>query len=66
MGTAERRDEIIKLLCRRRHETIPNLAFEFGVSERTIRRDIEAVTVIRFLPNPADMGAVCMLWMGIR
>lgn len=44
MGTAERRDEILKLLCRRRHETIPNLAFEFGVSERTIRRDIETLS----------------------
>ena len=45
MGTAERRNEIIKILCRRRHETIRNLAFELGVSERTIRRDIETLSL---------------------
>ena len=32
-------------LCRRRHDTINNLAFEFGVSARTIRRDIEALSL---------------------
>ncbi len=45
MGTAERRKEIITLLCRRRHDTTSNLASEFGVSERTIRRDIEALSL---------------------
>ena len=44
MGTAERRYEIMKTLCRRRYETIRNLAFEFGVSMRTIQRDIEALS----------------------
>ena len=44
MGTAERRSAILKLLCRRRHDTISNLAHEFGVSERTIRRDIEVLS----------------------
>ena len=44
MGTAERRNAIIKTLCRRRHETIQNLASEFGVSERTIRRDIDILS----------------------
>lgn len=44
MGTAERRSAIMKILCRRRHETIQNLAFELGVSERTIRRDIDALS----------------------
>ena len=34
---------LLKTLCRRRHETISNLAVEFGVSERTVRRDIEAL-----------------------
>ncbi len=45
MGTAERRIEIMRILCRRRHETILNLAKEFGVSTRTILRDIEALSV---------------------
>lgn len=35
----------MRILCRRRHETISNLASEFGVSERTILRDIEALSV---------------------
>ncbi len=43
MGTAERQREIMKVLCWRRHETIRNLVFEFGVSMRTIQRDIEAL-----------------------
>ncbi len=45
MGTAERRNEILRVLCRRRHDTIKNLSFEFGVSERTILRDIEALSI---------------------
>lgn len=44
MGTAERRNAILKALCRRRYDTIRNLAEEFGVSERTIRRDIEVLS----------------------
>ena len=44
MGTAERRYEIMKILCRRRYETIRNLASEFGVSMRTIQRDIETLS----------------------
>ncbi len=45
MGGAERRDQIMSILYRRRHETIDNLANEFGVSERTIRRDIERLSL---------------------
>ena len=44
MGTSERRYKIMKLLCRRRYETTSNLALEFGVSERTIQRDIEILS----------------------
>ena len=44
MGTAERRYEIMKILCRRRYETIRNLASEFGVSMRTIQRDIDVLS----------------------
>ncbi len=45
MGTAERRTNIIRILCRRKHETISNLANEFGVSTRTIQRDIEVLGI---------------------
>lgn len=44
METAERRLEILRALCKSRHDTVENLAFKFGVSERTIRRDIEILS----------------------
>lgn len=37
---SERQQELLELLCRRRHDTYDNLAFEFKVSRRTICRDI--------------------------
>ena len=42
--TAERRRKIMKIMRRRRSETIQDLAFELGVSERTIRRNIEILS----------------------
>ncbi len=44
MGTAERRMAIMKELCRRRHVTINHLALKFGVSPRTIQRDIDILS----------------------
>lgn len=44
-ATTERRQAIIDILCKRRYETIDNLAFEFSVSRRTIRRDIELLSI---------------------
>lgn len=41
----ERRMEIIKVLCRRRQETMENLAEEFGVTSRTIRNDINYLSL---------------------
>ena len=40
-----RRRGILKCLDRRRHETMANLASEFGVSVRTIRRDIQILSL---------------------
>lgn len=40
MSAFERRNEILRILRLRKFEKIENLAFEFSVSERTIRRDI--------------------------
>ena len=37
---------MMKLLCRKRHITIPDLAREFGVSTRTIQRDIDGLTYL--------------------
>ena len=45
MEIVERRYKILKILCRRKQEKIGNLAHELGVSERTIRRDIDALSL---------------------
>ena len=45
MKVAERRAELVKTICRRGHETIPNLAREFNTSKRTILRDIEVLSL---------------------
>lgn len=44
MSPTERRQELLEVLCRRRHDTCENLAHEFDVSEQTIRRDIAVLT----------------------
>ena len=40
MTASERRNAILEVLCMRRVEQINNLAFQFGVTGRTIRNDI--------------------------
>lgn len=45
MNPNERRQSIWQTLCQRRHETIKNLAMEFEVSPRTIRYDIDILTL---------------------
>ena len=45
MKALERRQALIELLCERRHDKIGNLAFEFGVNEKTIRRDIQELSL---------------------
>ncbi|MEG0898047.1 MAG: HTH domain-containing protein [Ruthenibacterium sp.] len=45
MSPYERRQEIIQILCRKRQETMQNLADEFCVSLRTICSDVEILTL---------------------
>lgn len=45
MTASERRQAILEVLCQRRHETLDNLVFEFGVSKRTICYDIETLSL---------------------
>lgn len=45
MSSMERRMEILETLCRRRNDTVENLANEFGVSKRTIKYDIEYLSL---------------------
>ena len=44
MSAEERRQEIIALLGRIRHETYANLEREFGVCRTTIKKDIKALS----------------------
>ena len=54
MGTAERRMAIMKFLCRERYATMPDLATRFGVSVKTIQRDIFELTF--FIPLYVKSG----------
>ena len=56
MGTAERRLEILKYLCRHRRATMPQLAEIFGVSVRTIQRDILDLEVTLHVPLDIRSG----------
>ena len=45
MAPNERRMKIMDILCRRRQETMGNLSAEFGVGIRTIRNDIDMLSL---------------------
>ena len=44
MTANDRRMQILEVLCERRHESVGNLAFEFVVSNSTIRNDIQILS----------------------
>lgn len=56
MGTAERRLEILKYLCKKRHATLCELAEAFDVSVRTIQRDIYEVETTFRVPLTVKCG----------
>ena len=56
MGTAERRLEILKYLCKYRRATMPRLAEIFGVSIRTIQRDILEIESTFHVPLDVRCG----------
>lgn len=56
MGTAERRLEILKYLCKYRRATMPQLAEIFGVSVRTIQRDILEIETTLHIPLDIRCG----------
>ena len=56
MGTAERRLEILKYLCKHRQATMPLLAEMFGVSVRTIQRDITEIESTFCVPLDVRCG----------
>lgn len=45
MSVNERRKALLEALCARRHDTRENLAFEFGVSKRTIEYDVLSLSL---------------------
>ena len=53
----ERRQELLDALDILRHDTVANLAAEFEVSERTIRRDLEILTSV--YPLETRKGRYC-------
>lgn len=55
MGLYERREELTEILCKRRFDTMRNLACEFNVSSATIKRDIAAIS--RYVPIYTVQGA---------
>ena len=56
MGTAERRLAIYRYLCRYRYAKMSELATEFGVSIRTIQRDIYEIESSLRLPIVTKSG----------
>ena len=56
MTANRRKDEIIRILRHRGHETIPQIAHELGVSVSTIKRDILALTVDDHYPLDTVQG----------
>lgn len=63
MTAAERRQAIAHVLSLRGFETMSNLAMEFHVSERTVRRDVEALSLSEPLYTQAGRygGGVYMM-----
>jgi len=56
MGTAERRLEILQYLCRCRKATMSQLAERFGVSVRTVQRDIFEIGATFHVPLDVRRG----------
>ena len=56
MGTAERRNEIFKYLCRHRYAQSSELSEMFGVSEKTISRDIFEIEMTYHITLKAKRG----------
>ena len=62
MGTADRRCMIMKTLFTKKHITIQELALHFGVSERTIRRDIEQLSLSEpIYTQPGKYGGIYIM-----
>ena len=45
MRATERRQALLEIICERRHEKMDNLAFELGVSRKTVMRDVLELSI---------------------
>lgn len=63
MGANERRNEIIEVLSRRRHETMKNIATKFCQRFSTSISDNEAFYAVLILPGVAPNTS--KMWMGV-
>jgi len=62
----ERRAEIVRILESRRRETMSNLAFQFGVSVRTINYDIDNLAASHPIETVRGKGGCVKLMDGSR
>lgn len=60
MTPSERREAILRVLCQRRQDKIDNLAEEFGVSVRTIKNDIEELTLAHPIETVRGTSIMCI------
>ena len=63
MSTDERREEMIRILLGGTRTTVPKLAMQLGVSERTIHRDLLVLTVDRGYPIDTEPGRTGGVYM---
>lgn len=62
MNANDRRLEILRVLCERKFDTISNLASEFGVCIRTIKYDIETLSLSHpICTQPGNGGGVYIM-----
>jgi predicted DNA-binding transcriptional regulator YafY len=62
----DRRLEILRVLCERKFETISNLANEFGVCIRTVKYDIEALSLSHPICTTSGNGGGVSVVEGYR
>ena len=65
-STAERRQMILQFLCERRSELAENLAVEFGVTTRTIYKDIEILAYSYPIYTVQGVGGGIRIMDGFR
>ncbi len=62
----ERRQALFEVMCERRHDTVENLAFEFGVDRRTIERDVELLSISKPIYTTKGTGGGVHIVDGYR